>query len=79
MEALDIMYACSLGVMQERGIGGLKILQLEVGTELELLSGPVPQPCGVVGSVIHQKHGLPCQAVPQDDVLNYSGSDTGLC
>ena len=73
MKALDIFCACSLGVMQERGVGGFQILQLEVGTEQTLLFSPVLQPDGVAGRVIHQKLGLPCQAVPQDDVLNHSG------
>ena len=73
MKALDIVCACSLGVMQERGVGGFHILQLEVGTKQTLLFSPILQPRGVAGRVIQQKYGLPCQAVPQDDVLNHSG------
>ena len=62
-------------MVQERVVGDLRVLRLEVGAaELKLLSGPIWQPRVVSGRIVYQKLCVLGHAVSQDDILDNSGS-----
>ena len=66
-------------VREQSAVGGFRVLQLEVGAELRLLSGPIIlQPRVVRGRIVYQKLCVLGHAVPQDDILDNSGSTRSI-